>query len=148
MAGQSSSVGESYSEKGSGSTPAVGITQRTNLITNLAICSLRGKLGQGVLAKGDPGRKNRKSVAEGRKEAKMQLAFRGRSGHRAPWLLTDSDMPHPPDSLIHPNPHHSQGFYHVLKLGEAERPGWEGQQSGQKMRLGGRWDDGSPEKRE
>ena len=58
----------------------------------------------GVVGKRRPWEKNRKSVAEGRKEAKMQLAFRGRSGHRAPWLLTDSDMPHPPDSLDPPQP--------------------------------------------
>ena len=38
----------------------LGITQGTNLIINLAMCLLRGELGQGWSAEGDPGKKTGK----------------------------------------------------------------------------------------
>lgn len=50
MAGQSSSVGESYREKGMAAPLLLGITQGIHLIINLAMCSLRRELGQGWLA--------------------------------------------------------------------------------------------------
>ena len=137
MAGQSSSVGESYREKGMAAPLLLGITQGTNLIINLAICSLRGKLGQGWLAKGDPGRKTGKVWQREEKRPRCSLPLEGGQGTEPPGFSQTQICPILLTPWIHPNPHHSQGFYHVLKLGEAERPGWEGQQSGQKMRLGG-----------
>lgn len=91
-------------------------------------------------------------MAEGRKERpRCRLPLEGGQGTEPPGFSQTQICPILLTPWIHPNSHHSQGFYHVLKLGEAERPGWGGQQSGQKMRLGGGqvWDDGkSPEKRE
>ena len=59
VAGQSSSVGESYREKGMAAPLLLGITQGTNLIINLALCLLSGGLGLGWSA-GDPGEKTGK----------------------------------------------------------------------------------------
>ena len=43
----------------------LGITQGTNLIINLAMCLLRGELGQGWSAEGDSGKKTQMQRLKG-----------------------------------------------------------------------------------
>lgn len=130
--------------EGYGSTPAAGHYSGNKSDNKPSDVFTERGAGAGVVGRRRLWEKNRKSVAEGRKESpRCSLPLEGGQGTQPPGFSQTQICPTLLTPWIHPNSHHSQGFYHVLKLGEAERPGWGGQQSGQKMRLGGQvWDDG------